>query len=1512
MAEERSSSTMLPPVRRTKRRDWGRVLARILCVVFALAGLVPVGIGLLVRTSWARQIATEETRKVIKGFGVDANYDLELRLWPLSVTLRNIRVEATDGGTPFLTARRASARPKIFGLLAGKLVIDQIEIEQPNARVVMKQGELQNLALKLPETPKKSGPLKAPFSVVSASEAEVDVDIDGVRLVGHEIDADVTTDDDGEGGTAFEVALRVAEARGRMVRKVAQVERVDGSKPPEFSVDEDVLCRIDARARIEPKRVLVRRLSTFGAADLDPAEETALGCDVSKNDKRFVEVALGHLSIGFPKKAGEPPNLDGHVRLRTPLGLVNRLPDTPEVDGWVSVDAELRYTAETPIPDVAGRLEAGGIRVDRYSFAQSVQTDFVVRRSVITSPLTRIGIAEGMAEIRDLEVQPLAKGVPIKAARFDATHVNFTSLMRYLMFAKNPHVAWDLDEIHVLNFRGGIDPLHFDGDLTAHTSNFAIYDSAVDSPTKTRATGVREGHLVGKLAIRPDALEFHQVQVRTTHSLIENVLVSIGFHEVIRVDVGHGKLDIGDLSPLGHVNMQGVADITRVNLHGPFGDPRLEGDIAGIQNFVIGDLPFGNVTNGHVELHKLTLDLRDVRAQKGKSNFELTTGQLDFGGAAGMRMDAQIGSKNLDLRDFFNVFKLDEDPRFTELEGTLEANARMHLVLGGPEDVCKGGLLDVQASVNAHKLNLLGERFDEGHADLDYHWLDQQAGLEGAEIDVRSLSLAKVKKEGRGAIGSVLGSLAIHRGGQLRGSMVLQGFPLGRADMLGSAAQKVEGNASGVARIGGTLSAYEIDADLDVTPVRILGAPFGSSNLHVAMNQLPSKAKVIGKTPCGAPISAPFDKDAWARDTSVQGNYTVDGALFGGQVKLEKVVVTRQKSPVATGRIELSRFDLGPIGKLLVTEEADTDPNAPAVTQPLGGELTGEVVIERIAADDVAHAKARFTPRAMRVTRGGQTVSLRTSPSSAPGAVVGPPIVISLADDAVRIPPMTFDLQAPNGFKGAFAVKGAVSKVTRGAELELDAELSPIDLGILVGIVPRMTRAIGTLSGTVKLRGKAVQPEFDGQLKVRGGEFAFKGLPGGITDVEIDMVADENEARVTRASGHFLGGDVSITGRMPLKGGQLGVAEATITGRQLYVSPIEGVKATVDADLQLSMNPTASSAAGRLPFLGGEVNITSFEYTRPITIDLTGFRGSKRTNVESYDPTLDAITLGFDVRSRVPLRIRNNLVEAQLAIDPRGLRVSGTNQRIGLRGEMATMPGGHVRVFANDFEVQKGSIRFDDPTRVVPRVDITALTEYRRYSNTLASAGGGGANTTGGAGATTGSISSGGRGGSLWRITLHAYGDADDLKVDMTSDPPLSREDIFFLLTIGLTRAEVDQVRAGSVYASAAFEAIGTVSGVDRAVKQAIPVIDDFRPGTAYSPRSGRVEPNITVGRRLGENVRARLTSGLAEDPQLRSTIEWRLGRAFTVEPSYDRINTVSSSNVGNFGLDFRWRLEFD
>ena len=93
---------------------------------------------------------------------------------------------------------------------------------------------------------------------------------------------------------------------------------------------------------------------------------------------------------------------------------------------------------------------------------------------------------------------------------------------------------------------------------------------------------------------------------------------------------------------------------------------------------------------------------------------------------------------------------------------------------------------------------------------------------------------------------------------------------------------------------------------------------------------------------------------------------------------------TRQKAPVITGKVALDRFDLGPIGKLLTT---NADPND-APSPPLGGEITGDITIEKIATNDLGHAKGSFAPKTLRLSRGGQRMELRDSQA-----------VFTLADD---------------------------------------------------------------------------------------------------------------------------------------------------------------------------------------------------------------------------------------------------------------------------------------------------------------------------------------------------------------------------------------------------------------------------------------------------------------------------------------------------------------------------------
>jgi len=436
---------------------------------------------------------------------------------------------------------------------------------------------------------------------------------------------------------------------------------------------------------------------------------------------------------------------------------------------------------------------------------------------------------------------------------------------------------------------------------------------------------------------------------------------------------------------------------------------------------------------------------------------------------------------------------------------------------------------------------------------------------------------------------------------------------------------------------------------------------------------------------------------------------------------------------------------------------------------------------------------------------------------------------------------------------------------------------------------------MGTIKGSLSAKGKLGALDVDGKLQVRGAEFAVHGWPSDVTDMNVDVLVDSNEARIVDGAAKFAGGTLRLNGSAPIKGSSLGAARASLVAKGIHLTPAAGITASVDANLEIAQSSQATGTDA-LPHVTGDVNVTSFEYTRPINLEASAFGGvSKRTTVEVYDPSLDTLKLDILVRSRAPLRIKNNLVEISLGIDSEAVLVTGTDQRFGLRGDLKALPGGRFHLRANDFDVKQGVIRFEDPTRIAPSVDVTAVTEYRRYSDTTA-----GAAAAAGTGA-----------GGLWRISLHAYGDADHLRLDMTSDPPLSQEDIVLLLTIGMTRAEVDQLQAGSLGASAALEALATVSGADRAVKTAFPIIDDFRFGSAYSPRTGRTEPQVIVGKHLTDNVRASAATSVGEDEELRANVEWRLNKRLGIQAAYDNINDVSSSVVGNVGVDLRWHLEF-
>ncbi len=1489
-----------------RRRDWGRALARVVCVLLAVAGLLPFGAAIVVRAPWVLAWATRETERALRDQGIVATYEMALRVWPLGVELSRVRIDSTDGGDRAVECARVRVRPKLFALLAGKLAIDEVELDAPVVRLVVRDGSVTNLASLHGDRPAESGNgIHAPFAAFAVTDGTVDLDLDSTHVRASALDLDVTAGNDTPAGATFEIAFHAGRAT---------VQRRRPTEDHAFATDDDVLCSLEGRVSVQPGALLVRRLEGVGSADLDASPGTTPACDLPVDDKRRVELSVGHAHVVFPKEPGGWMAIDGHIGLRTPISVAERAVKLPETDGWIRVDADVRYGPDTVLPDLSGTLEAHDVRLAQYEFAQELHSEIRIRQNVVYSPVTTLRFAGGTVTLSDTVVDPLTKGGRLEKTRLDASGVDFTALLRDLGVHKSAHVGWDIREVHIPLVAGTFAPLKLDGEFTAKTASFGVYDRPAEDSARARLFGFSEAQVAAHLAVRADAVKFTDVRAVLPHSRIDGGFVSLGFHDDLRIDAPHVYADLDDLSPLGPVRVRGKVQAS-ARVGGTFGRPEPEGDIQSIAGLLVADLSFGDVSAGHVtvDVEKPEVAFTGVRAQERSSVYDVPTANLRFGGARGFVVDAVGSSNRLGFRDLLSMFALDDDPRFDGLDATIAMRADVHVALGGPEDACGDGYLGLDAKGRLSNVLVYGERFAAGSADGSLRWHDRGRGIAGADVDVRSFVLEKVEARAGAAgasgrsLGTVLGSASLRRGGALAANVLVQSIPLSGVDALGAAARQLEGNVSGVAHVTGDLDAFHAGAgfvarsELDVSGMRARGVPGPGSHVDVRLShRFQQEKRSIARTRCGAPIAPPFDKAAYLTDTTSRGEWAVSGDLLGGTLQLRNIVVTRAKAPSMSGRASVRGLDLGMLGRILADRSSDADEAATGLAgATLDGQLWGELVADDIEVDRPSNSRVRFFLGPTVISRGGQRLILQ--PPREP---------LELANDTLTMPSLYLTLDTPDGFRGGFVLEGNITKATTDPTLALEGRLEPVDLAILQRIVPKIDRAGGKLVGSVHVTGRAASPILAGELRATGDALEVHGLPSAITDFHADIKATASELTLS-GGGKFAGGTVELDGTMPVRGLELGTLDGHVVAHDVRVSPADGIAAMLDANLDVTYEPKGRADGSTLPRVTGDVVISSFDYSRPIalTTDLTqlGTR-AKRTEVDAYDPSLDFLTFDLHLRSRSPMVIKNSLVELQLAIDSGTLDITGTNQRVGLRGGLRTLPGGLFHFQQSDFEVHQGRIRFDDPTRVAPNVDVTAVTEYRRYTDSSAAAGAGVETSGGATAASTGST----RNGSLWRITLHAYGDADNLRVDMTSEPTLSQEDIVLLLAVGMTRAELDQLQASSLGASIALNYLGATSGADRAVKQALPIIDDFRFGSFYSTVTGKTEPQLTVGKRLSNDFRASVTAGLSEDRELRSNIEWRLNNRLSVQGSYDNLNDASSSTLGNLGVDLRWRLEFE
>ncbi|MFO0683464.1 MAG: translocation/assembly module TamB domain-containing protein [Sandaracinus sp.] len=1052
-------------------------------------------------------------------------------------------------------------------------------------------------------------------------------------------------------------------------------------------------------------------------------------------------------------------------------------------------------------------------------------------------------------------------------------HFSFAHLMDQFEVSDSSIVEWIFEG--TLDLRGSLARLDLEGPIDLRTHDFTVSANAYDERPLRTVLAISHGHFGGRWSIRDDAVRFSDVVADLPHSrLFADVL--LGFHNALGVDV-HAEADMRDASPLAGFDFAGIGTAT-CHIGGTFQAPNVSGHVH------LADFEFDHFRMGEVESDAIldpdgmAVTFPIVTAVKRDSRYSVSSLRLDFhpgGRRDRFELNGDLHMDRMTLADFYHVFHFEEDERFIGYQGAMRGDARLHYTHGFDTD-SPNGTLTTEMELGIETLSINGYAFENGTLGGSWTWYDWGEGYRGGQLVLDHVELHK----GEGSV-TIAGTM--QPGGSLRMFAAADRIALRDVEGIGDTIAGLDGIAEATADIGGTAERMRVDMDASLTDLVYLGRTIGDARAYVRMTHdadpWVTDALAWETAEDGSPIAPEGEacplariglaRGGWRPDpplhtvdglqpsSSGESAFIVCGSGLDGHLNVDLAIGRTRQLPLR-GRIALDGFDVTPY---LPSGDTGETAELAAATGRSGGLVTAEVVLTDGGMRDLEELGGRIRIPQLELRRGDLAFHNAS------------PIEIRLEDGVAHV-----ERARLRGPGARVRARGTVG-VTSGLGLELEAD---VDLGIATQLTSAIDAAAGTATMRMALSGPFADPELFGEARIENGVIEARGL--AVSGLAAHATFSSRRVLLDSLRADVAGGTIEASGEGTLEERALSRYAIDIAARDLSLTPTEGLEVALGVDAHL-----AWAQGERLPRVTGDVRVSRLAYTDNIELGTTlgELTRTERAEVTSYDPDNDHVEIDLRVRQEEPFLVRNNLIDATISIadDDRPFRIVGTDQRYGVVGDMRFSRG---RIFFRNasFEMRNGGLlSFDSEERVDPHFDVHATTEIRRSGDLTAPS---------------------------WRVMLDASGSRDAFRIVTRSDPDLPQEDILLLLTIGMTRIEAEALRGGDLGGTAALEALATVTGVDREVRRALPVIDEFHLTSAYSVRALRTVPQVSIAKRIADRVRLSATTALSETREFRAQIEAQLSDTTSVQVGYDNYNLTSASSFGNVGADLRFRLEFE
>jgi autotransporter translocation and assembly factor TamB len=407
-------------------------------------------------------------------------------------------------------------------------------------------------------------------------------------------------------------------------------------------------------------------------------------------------------------------------------------------------------------------------------------------------------------------------------------------------------------------------------------------------------------------------------------------------------------------------------------------------------------------------------------------------------------------------------------------------------------------------------------------------------------------------------------------------------------------------------------------------------------------------------------------------------------------------------------------------------------------------------------------------------------------------------------------------------------------------------------------------RLDGTMRLDLRIAGKWDNPTLVGTGRLEHGVFSFRGYAQLFEDMQADVLISREKLIFEHFEGRSGGGYLDGRGELPLRFG---------AHQRLYFSvDFFDMRFPYPDDFRPVLQGHAELLGPYDDFLvTGDVEVQSARYTKTLRPERAfgDFRRRLEDVTARRGKSDFRVRLDVDAIADGTLRIKNNLADIQAKGE---FKVAGDAGRVIVLGAFDVVEG-FVEYQGNRYELKRGSVEFQDPRRNNPRLDVRAETQKGNVT-----------------------------------VVVSVTGTLEKYEVDLTSDPPLSKNDLVSLLSLGVTSQELAG-STGTVGAGVASSfVLGPYKGKFEEGVRGIVKLDKFAIEPAFSASSKSLEPKFIVGKSFGEKFSVSVSSSVGTTPESSATAEYKLLENLYLSGAWESATTTTE---GDLGADVKIRYRY-